>query len=249
MDDGAADNRAFGELAHGRELVRSRDSEANRNRKRGEPPDAFHESASVSGHLRAGAGDASARDGVNKAGRNLGDQLQPLVGRGGRREKNGCKVMLARLAQILGRFFNRQIGDQRSVNPRQPRDLAELSEAHAQDGIEVGEDDQSDGLRMLANFRGESEYVLERCSVFKSSLAGALDDRAIGERIAERDSEFDHARACVDGCEDDFARGGKVGIAAGYVGDELGLGLEMKRHEGIVDGGEFPWSSSGEFAM
>ena len=55
--------------------------------------------------------------------------------------------------------------------------------------------------------------------MFKRPLAGALDDWAIGERIAERNAEFNHARAGVDGCEDDLARGGEVRVAAGYIGD------------------------------
>src|ERR1039458_2390298 len=172
-----------------------------------------------------------------KTGGNLGNQLQPLVGRGWRSQKNGGEVVLASLAQILGGFFNRQIGDQRSVNPGQPRDLAELRDSHAQDGIEVGEDHQSDRLRMLANFRGESEYVLQRRAVFERPLTGALNHRAIGERIAEWDSEFDYTRTCVDGGEDDLASSREVGIAAGYIGDERWLVFEVKGHESIVDCG------------
>jgi hypothetical protein len=41
----------------------------------------------------------------------------------------------------------------------------------------------------------------------------------MGDRIAEGDSELNHARTGVNGGEDDFARGDKVGVAAGYVGD------------------------------
>jgi len=72
---------------------------------------------------------------------------------------------------------------------------------------------------MLANFGRQCEDVLQRDSILKCPLAGALDDRAIGKRIAEWDSEFDHACTRVDSREDDFARGGEVGVAAGYVGD------------------------------
>lgn len=72
---------------------------------------------------------------------------------------------------------------------------------------------------MFADFSGQSEHVLQRRAMFERSLAGALNDGSIGERIAKRNAKFNHARACVDGCEDDVARGGKVGIAAGHVGD------------------------------
>ena len=66
-------------------------------------------------------------------------------------------------------------------------------------------------------------------------LAGALDDRPIGQRIAERDAEFDHARTRLDCCQDDLASGGKIGVATRYVGDERGFIFEMKGHLGIVD--------------
>ena len=72
---------------------------------------------------------------------------------------------------------------------------------------------------MLANFGREREHVLQRRAVFERPLAGALNYGAIGERIAERDSEFDDACARVDGCEDDLFCGGEIGIAASYVGD------------------------------
>src|SRR5208282_3075812 len=110
----------------------------------------------VSSHLLTLPSDAGTRDRINKSARNLGDQLQPLVRRGGRSQKNSCEIILASLAQIYGRFFDGQIGNQSSVNPRQPRNQAKLRESHAQDGIEVGEDHKSDRLRMLANFGGKS---------------------------------------------------------------------------------------------
>jgi len=56
--------------------------------------------------------------------------------------------------------------------------------------------------------------------VLEGPLAGALDDRAIGERIAEGDAELNHARTRVDGRQNDLTRSGEVGVAAGYVGDE-----------------------------
>jgi hypothetical protein len=71
--------------------------------------------------------------------------------------------------------------------------------------------------------------------MLERSLAGTLNDRTIGERIAKRDSELDHACTCVDGCENHLARGGKIGIAASYVGDQRRLVFEVERHASIVD--------------
>ena len=122
--------------------------------------------------------------------------------------------------------------------PAMARDVAELGEAHTQDWIEIGEDDQSDRLRMLANFGGEFEHVLKRRSVLEGALAGTLDYGTIGERIAEWNAEFDDACAGLDACEDNFSCCGEIGVAAGDVGDEGGLIFEVEGHGSIVWPGE-----------
>ena len=77
--------------------------------------------------------------------------------------------------------------------------------------------------------------MLKARSLLEGTLAGPLDYGAVSKRIAERNSKLDDARACFDGGENDFACGGEVGIAAGYIGDESGFRLEVKGHESIVD--------------
>src|SRR5208282_3705623 len=133
--------------------------------------------------------------------------------------------------QILGGFFDGQIGDQSSVDSGETSDLAELRKTHAQDGIEVGKDHQADGLRMLTDLRCQCQHVLE------GALAGALNDGSISERIAEGNAELDDACSCFDGSENHIARGGEVGIAAGDVSDESRLRFEVKGHRSIVDCG------------
>ena len=219
MHDGTPDDGDLGELADSRDLRWGGDSETYSNRKLGEPADALDESFGVSGHLLARAGDSGARDRVNKAGRNLGDQLQSLVGRSGRSQKDGREVVLARLAQILGRFFYRQIGDQRSVNPRKPRNLAEFFDAHAQNGIEIGEDHRPTDWE-CSRISAASVSTLQRRSMLERALAGALNHGTVGERVAEGDAELDDARTGLDRREDDVARGREVGIAASYVSHE-----------------------------
>src|SRR6202521_1171297 len=88
---------------------------------------------------------------------------------------------------------------------------------------------------MLTNFGGECEHILQRHSLFKRPLAGALDDRAVGERIAEGDTQFNYTRTRIDGCEDDIARGGEVGVATGHVGDKGGFVVEVEGHEGSIE--------------
>jgi hypothetical protein len=57
-----------------------------------------------------------------------------------------------------------------------------------------------------------------------------LDDRAVGDRIAKRNTEFDHIRASLDGRKYDLTRGRKIRIAAGDVRDERRPVWERKRH-------------------
>ena len=62
------------------------------------------------------------------------------------------------------------------------------------------------------------------------AFAGALDDGAVGEWIAEGHAEFDHVGAGVDGGQRDLAGGREVGVAGGEVDDEAGLVGEADRH-------------------
>lgn len=70
--------------------------------------------------------------------------------------------------------------------------------------------------------------------MLEGALAGALNYGAIGQRIAEWDTEFDDARTSFNGSENDFACGREVGIAAGYVGDERWFAFKVKWHASFV---------------
>src|SRR5579871_3767676 len=67
--------------------------------------------------------------------------------------------------------------------------------------------------------------------MLQSSLASALDHRAIGDRIAEWDAQFDHIRASRNRRENDLACSRQVGIATGNVDDQRRLVVESQRHE------------------
>ena len=88
---------------------------------------------------------------------------------------------------------------------------------------------------------------MKRSAMFKRSLAGALNDWSVGERIAERNAELDDACSCFNGSENYIAGGCEVGIAAGYVSDESRLRFEVEGHRSIVDCGlEFVANDVGE---
>ena len=135
------------------------------------------------------------------------------------------------------RFFDGKISDQGAIDAGGAGDAAELGEAHAEDGIEVREDDEAGGLGVLSDFRGKFQDVLKRRAVFQSAFARALDDRPIGDRVAKRDPEFNDPRARVNGREDNFFGCSEIRISAGDIDDEGWLAIEMERHGSIVDAG------------
>ncbi len=118
--------------------------------------------------------------------------------------------------------------------PSTPAAFASVSKAFEhrtlQDRVEIGKDDEA-GLRARgAQFACERENIGERGAIGDGAMAGALDDGAIGERIAEGNTEFEDVGAGIDGGERDGARGGEVGVADGEVDDEAGAVGEADRH-------------------
>ena len=81
-----------------------------------------------------------------------------------------------------------------------------------------------------AELARECEDIGERGAVSDGAMAGALDDRTVGERIAEGDAEFEDVHTGIDRGECDGERGGNVGIADGEVDDEAGFLREANRH-------------------
>jgi hypothetical protein len=93
--------------------------------------------------------------------------------------------------------------------------MAELGQTHLQNRVEIRKNDKPDRLRVLADFGGKRQHVLQRNAVLEGAFAGALNDRAIGEWIAEGDAKLNDAGTSFDGGENDVARGSEIGIAAG----------------------------------
>jgi hypothetical protein len=62
-------------------------------------------------------------------------------------------------------------------------------------------------------------------------MAGALDDRAVGERIAERHTELKNVCTSVNSGERDGACCGEVGVAHGEVDDEARAVREADWHQ------------------
>ena len=64
----------------------------------------------------------------------------------------------------------------------------------------------------------------------QSSLHGALDDRAVRQRIAEWHAEFDHIRARVNRRKRNVARGVNGWVAGRQINHQARLVIETNRH-------------------
>src|SRR5580698_1865377 len=122
--------------------------------------------------------------------------------------------------EVFSGFFDDHVGDQDAVDACLLSRGAEIFESEAENGIVVGEDDEAGTGAFEAESGGEGEDVVEAGTVLYGALAGALDDGAVSERIAEGDAELEDVRARVNGGDGDVVGSGEVGVAYRDVGDE-----------------------------
>ncbi len=85
----------------------------------------------------------------------------------------------------------------------------------------------------VANLAADAKDVGESRAFGDGALAGALDDGAVGEWVAERDAKLDDVGAGVDGGDGHVAGGREVGVARGEVDDKAGFVREVQRHWSI----------------
>src|SRR5208283_4853414 len=130
---------------------------------------------------------------------------QPLVGAGGSGEKYRRQLVRLHGAQVVARFFDGKIGDQRAIDSGGRGRGAEIVQSKLQYGIEIRKDDEP-SFRLLADLAGDVEYSGEIGAVLQRAFAGALDDRPIGHRIAEGNAQLDHVSTSGDSGERDVAR-------------------------------------------
>ena len=121
--------------------------------------------------------------------------------------------------------------------------MAEFRQTHAQNGIEIRKNDQPDRLRLLTNFRSEGEYLLQGDPVFERTLTGPLYDRPIRKRVAEWDTELNHSRSSLNRRQNHVSRRCQIWVATSHVGNERGLVLKVKGHEGSVKISHQRWHS------
>ena len=81
-----------------------------------------------------------------------------------------------------------------------------------------------------ADFVCHAQHSTQIGAIAESALAGALNHRAVGHRIAEGHAEFDDIGASVNGGQRNVTRDVETGVAAGDVDDESGVVRELDGH-------------------
>ena len=127
----------------------------------------------------------------------------------------------------LGRRFGREVGEEHGIDAGQLRFLRESLGAVSQHRIDVGKRDQRN-LTPAAYSLRDGEDVHNARPRRQRALRCGLNHRAVGNWIGKRYTQFDDAGSSVNRCQDYFARGGEVGIAAGNVGDQRRTMLKEK---------------------
>ena len=161
------------------------------------------------------------------------DGLQPFVGTGGSGQKNRRQPHAGHLRQVLVRLFNDQISHQHAIHAEGGSFIGKFAQAVAQNRIQVAEDHQPRRGPLGANLPGQLEHVPEPRSTGQRTLHGALNHRAIGQRVAEGYTQLDHIRARVDGRNRNGARGFKAWVARRQINHQSGFVIESYRHRNL----------------
>src|SRR6185437_12267614 len=127
-------------------------------------------------------------------------------------------------------FLDDHVGEENPVGAVCFCSFGKGFEAHADDGIEVAEEDDAGVGASVADLAADAEDVDEARAAGDGALAGALNDGAVGERVAEGNAELDDVGARVDGGDGHVARDSERGVAGGEVDDEAGSVGEVNWH-------------------
>src|ERR1017187_1869978 len=113
------------------------------------------------------------------------DGFKPFVGTGGRGEKNGRELYAGHFCKILASLFDDEICHQYTVNPCGSAIVSKPLHAIVQNRIQITEDYEAGRRSRGANLMSQLKHVREPRSTGHCPLAGSLNHRPGGPRIAE----------------------------------------------------------------
>src|SRR6185369_11700740 len=148
-------------------------------------PYLLHQVLSVARDRLLCSSHAHARHSVDESGADIGNLFQPLVGAGRSRHEHRAKSERPHLGDVMTSLFDRKIGDEDAIDARFRAVGAEVVEPVTKDRIEVAEYDQA-RIAPVAYLPGDPQHISDSSPVLQRSLAGPLDDRSVGDWVAER---------------------------------------------------------------
>jgi hypothetical protein len=151
----------------------------------------------------------------------LRDLGHALRGRGRRHETHERERTATQPSLELRVGADWQVGHQQAVCARPCRTLRRVW-ARRQERVEVGEEDDR---HVDARHVDQLERALERHAGLQGALRARLNDRAVGERVGERQAELDDVGAASRHASNELQRALAVGVPGGDVHDKRSAAL------------------------
>src|SRR6266568_3944285 len=243
--EGRADDGGVGEAAEDGDVAGERDAEADGNGELRDAAGPAQERGQIVGESIFRAGNTGAGDEIEEAGGAGGDFSEALVRGSGRAKEDRVEMMSGQNSAIVAGFLGCEVGGENGGGGG-----GEFFEAHLQNGIVVAEEDKRDIVRWgarLADAADEIEDAGKRGARFQGTFGGALDGGAVGERIAERDTEFDDVGASFRKFQDKLLCGIQGRIASGDVRHDAEFAGPAQLGEAFGDAGRISESGGNEF--
>ena len=180
------------------------------------------------------AGYTGARNQIDEAGGVLRHQFDAPRGRSGRGQKDGVEAAGVHGLDVGCGLFHAGVGKQAAIDAGGRRVTGEAFQAIAQYRVEIGEEQQGN-LGGGANLAGDLEHGGQGGAGLEGALAGALDDGAIGDGVAEGDAELDEIGAAADHGGHQGGGAERRRIAGGEIGDETFAVVALQGEEEAAD--------------
>ncbi len=213
LHDRRTDHRSVSEVAYSVHVIRGGNAKSQGNREPCKFADSLDQRLGIFCQFRLRPGNANSRDSVDEPLRVFRNCLQPVIWRCWGSQKYWGEAVLMHDAKIFARLLDDHVGQQHAVGTRIFRSLCELFHPHADDRIEIAENDNSccgRAARISLQIASTSAKPRSPCD---GSLGSPLDYGTIRQWFAERYAQFDHIGAIVDRCYGHLTCRREIGIA------------------------------------
>src|SRR5580704_4727330 len=195
LDDGRTDHHAVRGLRDRPGAFGVLDPEPDCDWQLRPPLEARHGFAHQLNVRRCRPGDSGDRNKIDEAAGVSENLRQTIIAGGGRHQTNKSEPRFARGQANLIVFLGRAIDDDQPVDPRRLRVGQERLDPIDVNGVVIAHQDERRVRIPCAELLHHFEGRWERLVGLQRSAAGALNRRAVRNRVAKRHAEFDNVRA------------------------------------------------------